>query len=302
MPLANSPELLPRPACCRYTVRKMLVPKRTILASLMAIVLITAVPMVSADSATTSQGIVQSYVTAGTVHQGMIVGSKKSDNGKVSALTYENISDMFGVAISATDAPITLSGDSPTQVYVATSGEYNVLVSDQNGAIKTGDYISISTLNGIGMKAQDTEPTVVGRAAADLTDKNIIQAGVQVKSGTKVIATVSIGAIPVNISVTNNPKGGHGTGNLPGFLQVAAGNIADKPVTAGRVYLSLAVLVLAAFIAGSLLYSGVRGSLLAIGRNPLAKKYIIRGLIQTILTGVIVFILGLFAVYLLLRL
>lgn len=269
---------------------------------LAAIAVLFAAPAVLAATTSTDQGIVQSYDVVGTVHQGMIVGAKKSDNGKVSALSLDNLSDMLGVAISATDAPITLSGDSPSQVYVATSGEYNVLVSDQNGAIKTGDYISISSLNGIGMKALDTEPTVLGRAAADLTDKNIIQANVQIKQGTKVVSTVSIGAIPVDIGVANNPKGGHGTGNLPGFLQVAAGNIADKPVSSGRVYLSLAVLILAAFIAGSLLYSGVRGSLLSIGRNPLAKKYIIRGLLQTILTGMIVFILGLFAVYLLLRL
>lgn len=280
----------------------MLTALRKIGIGLLLVAVLTTATRVYADTTTTAQGIVQSYTTAGIVHQGMLVGLKKSDNGKVSALTLDNIGDMLGVAISATDAPITLSGDAPSQVYVATSGKYNVLVSDQNGPIKTGDYISISALNGIGMKAEDTEPTVLGRAAADLADKNIIQAGVQLKEGSRVTATVSIGAIPVDIYVANNPKGGHGTGNLPGFLQVAAGNIADKPVSAARVYLGLAVLLLAAFIAGSLMYSGVRGALMSIGRNPLAKKYIIRGLIQTILTGVIVFIIGLFAVYLLLRL
>ncbi len=279
----------------------MLTPlRRLCVASLAALVLLVA--PVAAAASTSDQGIVQSYATDGVVRQGMLVGLDKKDTSKVSALTIGDVSDMFGVAISATDAPITLSGDSPSQVYVATTGEYNVLVSDQNGSIKTGDYISVSSLNGIGMKAADTESTVLGRAAEDLTNKNVLQTGVPVKTSDTVTTTVAIGAIPVTITVANNPKGGHGTGNLPGFLQVAAGNIADKPVSAGRVYLSLAVLILAAFIGGSLLYSGVRGALLAIGRNPLAKKYIIRGLVQTILTGMIVFILGLFAVYLLLRL
>lgn len=255
-----------------------------------------------AAAVTSDQGIVQSYTTDGTVQVGMIVGLKKGDNSTVVPLTSDTVTNMFGVAISATDAPITLSGDAAHQAYVATTGQYNVLVSDENGAIKTGDYISISALNGIGMKALDTEPVVLGRAARDLTDSSLIAKNVEVKGAAGQATVVNIGVVPVTITVANNPKGGHGTGNLPGFLQVAAGGIADKPVSAGRVYLSLAVLILAAFIAGSLLYSGVRGSLLSIGRNPLAKKYIIRGLIQTVLTAVIIFILGLFGVYLLLRL
>ncbi len=257
---------------------------------------------VLAASSSSDQGIVQSYVTEGTVRTGMMVSLKKGDNGKVVALTSDDVSNMFGVAISATDAPLTLSGDASSQVFVATSGQYNVLVSDQNGAIRTGDYISISALDGIGMKAEDTQPTVLGRAAANMTDDSILAKNVTLKSSNGKTTVVNIGVVPVTITVANNPKGGHGTGNLPGFLELAAGGIAGKPVSAGRVYLSLAALLLAAFIAGSLLYSGVRGSLLSIGRNPLAKKYIIQGLIQTILTGVIVFILGLFGVYLLLRL
>lgn len=293
------PNLLPDvlyPAILNLKMLKVL--RALLLIPVAALVLVAP----HAAAVTSDQGIVQSYTTDGTVQVGMIVGLKKGDNSTVVPLTSDTVTNMFGVAISATDAPITLSGDAAHQAYVATTGQYNVLVSDENGAIKTGDYISISALNGIGMKALDTEPVVLGRAARDLTDSILIAKNVEVKGAAGQATVVNIGVVPVTITVANNPKGGHGTGNLPGFLQVAAGGIADKPVSAGRVYLSLAVLILAAFIAGSLLYSGVRGSLLSIGRNPLAKKYIIRGLIQTVLTAVIIFILGLFGVYLLLRL
>jgi len=247
------------------------------------------------------QGLVRSYGTDANVRQGMIVALDAKDPTKVDPLTASNVNDMFGVAIAPADAPITVSDTGGTQVYVATSGQYDVLVSNQNGVIKAGDYISVSALNGIGMKALDGQPTVLGRAAADLTSNNVLQSTVKIKTaaGDQV---VSIGVVPVTIAIGNNPNVGHGTGNLPGFLQVASNSIADKPVAAPRVYLSVAVLVLTAFIAGSILYSGVRGSLLSIGRNPLARHSILGGLSETVLAGVAIFILGLIGVYLLLKL
>ncbi|QQS18685.1 hypothetical protein IPL68_01180 [Candidatus Saccharibacteria bacterium] len=56
------------------------------------------------------------------------------------------------------------------------------------------------------------------------------------------------------------------------------------------------------FMTGSLLYGGVRSSLVSIGRNPLAKKSILRGLIQVVILGLTVFVIGLIAIYLLLKL
>ena len=55
-------------------------------------------------------------------------------------------------------------------------------------------------------------------------------------------------------------------------------------------------------IAGSLLYSGIRSSVISIGRNPLSKESITKSLLQIILTSIIIFLIGLFGVYLLLRL
>jgi hypothetical protein len=48
-------------------------------------------------------------------------------------------------------------------------------------------------------------------------------------------------------------------------------------------------------------YIGVRSGITAIGRNPLSKKDITKGLLQVILASMVVFIIGLFAVYLLLK-
>lgn len=264
-----------------------------------------ALPAAATSTPTATDGIAQSYTAAdSSIRQGMIVGLNRQDTTKVVLLTTHNITDMLGVAISASDAPLTLSGSATTtQVYVATSGQYNVLVSNQNGPIAIGDYISISGLNGIGMKAQDTEQTVLGRAVAAFNgsaSSATSSATVTASNGAK--TTVNIGIITVAVNVTSNPNLGKGTGDLPGFLQVASSSIANKSVSAPRVYLSLGVLVLTAFISGSLLYSGVRNGVVSIGRNPLARRSIVRGVMQIVLVSVIVFIIGLFGVYLLLRL
>lgn len=256
---------------------------------------------VLAASTTNDAGVVRSYGTDKQVRQGMIVALNAKDTSKVEPLTTQNVSDMFGVAVSPTDAPITVTGDTGTQVYVATSGQYNVLVSTQNGTIHAGDYISISALNGIGMKATDTDAVILGRAAAELTNPTVIQRDVPVKTsaGTQ---KVTIGVVPVSIAIAGNPNTGHGTGNLPGFLEIASQGIADKPVPAARVYFALAAFLIAAFISATVIYSGIRGGIMSIGRNPLAKHSILSGLYQAVFSGVAVFILGLFAVYLLLRL
>jgi F0F1-type ATP synthase membrane subunit c/vacuolar-type H+-ATPase subunit K len=84
-------------------------------------------------------------------------------------------------------------------------------------------------------------------------------------------------------------------------LSKAAQIVTNKPVSAIRIYASLIVLALAVVIAGVLLYSGVRNGMTAIGRNPLAKRSITRSLLQVVIISLIVFIIGLIAVYLLLK-
>jgi hypothetical protein len=266
------------------------------------LLVLLAGPTIYAASSST-QAIVQSYGTNEALETGMIVGLIKGHASQVQALTINDDTTMQGVVVAPNTAAISLSsGSSANQVYVATSGSYNVLVSNENGPIGIGDYVSVSSLDGIGMKAEDSEATVLGKATEAFNgNANVISSATIKKTGGGT-TTVAIGSILVDIAIANNPAQGHGIGELPGFLQVASSDIADKPVSAPRVYISLLILLLTMVISGSLLYSGTKSSVVSIGRNPLAKRYIIRGLIQVILSGVIIFILGLFAVYLLLRL
>src|SRR5581483_8496550 len=118
-----------------------------------------------------------------------------------------------------------------------------------------------------------------------------------------VITTTSdghaIGRIEVSIVPGKNPLVKDNVA-IPSPLKRFGQAIAGKNVSALRIWAALAVFVIAAIIAVSVLLIGVRSSITAIGRNPLSKKSIMKGLAQVIVVALVVFILGTFGVYLLL--
>lgn len=252
---------------------------------------------------TYAQTVSQGYGVTGTVQKGMIVMLDPKDSRKVTPLTNKSDKAMHGVVVSANDTVVSLGGDnSANQVYIASNGKYDALVSTQNGPIKSGDIISISALDGIGMKADAGQNVILGKALGTFD-------GTKTVSGTATLATtggnkqVAIGFVQIDIGISRNPLAVSVSGPpVPAFLRKSGDSIAGKPVSTVRLYISLAVLLITLFMTGSLLYGGVRSSLVSIGRNPLAKKSILRGLVQVVVLGLIVFVIGLIAIYLLLKL
>jgi hypothetical protein len=258
------------------------------------------VPLAAADST----AVTQQYNSAGSIQEGMIVRLATNDAASVVPLETSKAQQMLGITVSPNDAALTLSGsDSSHGVFVATSGRYKVLVSDQNGPIATNDYISISALDGVGMKATGKQQTVLGRAAESFTgSSNVVGSSTLTTADNKKIQ-VSLGRVAVDIGVGKNPQyvQEQPIGNI-GFLRDFSNGVAGKTVSVPRLYLALAIILVSAVMAGSVLYGGVRSGILAIGRNPLAKATISKGLIQVVLTSVVIFVIGLFAVYLILKL
>jgi mannose-6-phosphate isomerase-like protein (cupin superfamily) len=242
-----------------------------------------------------AQSIAQGFRSDATLERGAMVIIDPEDDGKITAATLETVEDIYGVVINPNDASVTLSEGSE-QTFVATSGRYQLLVSDQNGPIQPGDFITISSLEGIGMRVNDIAPVVVGRALAEFDGSNAVSSAEVGET------TVAIGRIAADIQVGPNPLQRPTEANLPEFLRRVAETVAGKPVSAIRVYIAMFVFIVSAFVAGSLMYSGVRSSIISIGRNPLSKKSIIRGMVQVILVGMIIFMIGVFGVYFILRL
>lgn len=258
----------------------------------------------SSSQSSSSSGITQSYNADPSVQVGMLVRLKPQDPSTVVPLPNNAIQDMLGVVIPPSNATIVLTPQNiqKQQVLVATTGHYNVLVSNQNGPIKVGDYITVSAIDGVGMKADAIENEVLGKAAGNFSGTSNVIGTMTLKNTLGHAQNVAIGSVPVDVNISHNPLFQKTADYVPSILAKAAVAVANKPVTASRIYLCIAILFITAIVTGNMLYSGVRSGMIAVGRNPLSKKSIIKSLIETVIAGLIIFVIGVFAVYLLLKL
>ena len=251
-----------------------------------------------------SQSVIQSYTGPSSMQIGMIVQLENKATNTITALTQNNMSNMLGVIVPANSATVALTpeNNSTQQYFVASTGRYNVLVSSEDGSISSGDYITISSLDGIGMKANQNQSLVLGRATGSFNNSSVQIGTVTVTTVSGQKKQVSIGLVPVQLSISHNPLASKSVDYVPSFLAKAAATVAAKPVNAARIYLGLLTLFVSTVLTAVLLYSGIRSGMISIGRNPLSRTSIIRSLIQTVAAGLIIFIIGVFAVYLLLKL
>lgn len=250
-----------------------------------------------------AQAVAQSYIADAGTMSGMIVQIDPKDGSRVQPASRSNLQAIHGIVVLPNDAPLSLTeATNERQVYVATSGTYKVLVSDQNGPIRKDDFIAVSSIDGVGMQANPLPNVVAGKALSDFDGTKDVRSQTEVTDSNGRKRTVRFGYVMANINVTRNPLVQNTAANLPGFLQKAAEGISEKPVSPVRAYLSLIILVVTVVMVLTIMVTGIRSSLVAMGRNPLARGTITRNLIQVVLIGVMILIVGLFAVYLLLKL
>lgn len=251
-----------------------------------------------------SQSVTRSYSADSTVQVGMFVRIKDKSPSTVVPVASEQFSKLLGVVVPASSASIMITPDkiNQQQVLVATSGRVAVLASSQNGIIKPGDDVSLSAIDGVTMAAGNGEENIVGKAISGYNGTANTISKVNLKDQKGKQQSVSVGRIVIDINVSKNPAFKKQSDYVPGLLSSVATTVAGKPVSVVRIYLSVAVLLSVVVIVGNLLYAGVRTGMIAVGRNPLSKKSVVRSLIQTTMVGLIIFIAGVFGVYLILKL
>jgi hypothetical protein len=259
--------------------------RRTCLLAALFFAFLALHPLVHADT------IVRGFQAGGSLEPGLIVSLSKNAKNTVEATPGNQPSRIYGVVIDPTQAPVTVQS-AGKQVFIATAGNYSVLVSDQNGVVKIGDYLSISAVSGIGAKVTPDQSLVLGRAITAFDGSSGVI--------TKTSDGHSIGRITVSVSPGKNPLAEDPV-NVPGPLKKISQSIAGRNVAAIRIWAASGIFIVAAIIGVSVLISGIRSSITAIGRNPLSKKTIMRGLWQVVGLAVMVFTIGLIGVYLLLK-
>lgn len=265
---------------------------------------VVAVFVLPVHAATYGGGNVQRFSAETPLETGTIVRLADPTKQVVSRASLAQVdATMFGVVIDPSQLSLRIADESrDNEVHIASSGTYNTLVSTQAGPIKSGDYVTLSAVSGVGMKAGTEEKTVFGRAVGAFDGKGVTLGTTTIKKTDGVEKRVVLGVVPVTIDVQNNPNEKSTKANVPEPLERIGQAIAEKEVDPIRIYLSMFITAVSLIAAIAVIYSGVRSSVISIGRNPMSKKSIFRALFEIILTSILILLIGVFAVYLLLKL
>ena len=184
-----------------------------------------------------AQTVLQGYSSDEKLQRGMLVSLKDGDETKVSALTKENVEKFKGVVVEQNDSPVTISSED-RKIFVAAVGPYEVLVSDENGPIKKGNYVTVSSSPGIGSLATENQKFVVGVAATDFTGQGDAISSATAGGGKK----TQVGRIKVDVAFGKNPTASDPTvSKVPAVLKRISDSIADKPVSTTKIYIGFSV-------------------------------------------------------------
>ncbi len=225
--------------------------------------------------------ISRSYHIDGGPTKGSLVALDTSKSGTGHLANIANSSNLLGAVVGQNDSLLAIDPSDNT-VQVAIGGEAPVLVSTINGDIKAGDLISVSPLIGLGMKAQPGLP-VIGQAQMAFTAQSAGAATRQVTDRSGKTKSVQVGFVGVEIRVNNSTDG---TASL-NALQRVAQSLTGRVISTARILLSLVIAVITLVTLTILIYGAIFGSIISIGRNPLAKSDIIRSLRSVLLLALL---------------
>lgn len=180
---------------------------------------------------------------------------------------------------------ISFESTSSAQTYpVIATGKVYTRVSAINGNIEEGDFITSSTIPGVGQKAQESG-FIIGKALQSYANSD----------------PQAIGKILVSVKPQYTVALASGKGiNLFKNIQKAAAAPFLSPLTSLRYLLAVAVTTVS-FTLGFIFYGRMtKTGIEALGRNPLAAKTISAGLIFNVVLTALIILAGLFLAYLIL--
>lgn len=202
-------------------------------------------------------------------------------------------SKMVGVVDLSPSLSLDLIG-SEGAVPVVGDGYANVLVSGANGLISTGDWVTSSTIAGVGVKAT-VDGFVLGQAMEPFNgdvaeDQGMIRVAIDIHYSDQVVG---------GSGVRLQDEARESLFDLLNVFRTASSVPAPQAfrfILAGLV--ALFALVFGFFTFGRVAQRGVE----AIGRNPLARRTIIVGLIFNVIVSIVIILAGIVVAFFVIRL
>lgn len=249
-----------------------------------------------APAGASSANISHSYHSASPIKEGSLVSLDTSHSDYVLPSNIQNAQRLLGIAVASNDSLLAVD---PTAGFaqVATSGSANTLVSTFNGDISVGDQIAVSPFDGIGMKASPGS-VVAGLAQTgftarsegttqQITDKNGKTSKIQV-------GFLRLGIAPGFAASTSTDSQ---LNSLQKFSKVLTGHA----VSTARIIISLVIALVGLASIVTLMYASIYGSIISIGRNPLAKYAVFRSLTSVLAMAGLMAVVAVGTIFLLLR-
>lgn len=214
------------------------------------------------------------------------------ESPKVERASKEQTDKLIGVVTTIDQSTLSI-GSEGQQIYVETSGEVEAYVSDVNGRVNQGDFLTLSSLNGILAKHNDSSGIVFGLALEDFPSEPSEMHTIDTKEGSK---TVGISKIKINLDQKNVQGGQSSQSALARYGEAVVG----KQVSELRVAVALLIFIIVFIAEGAILYGAMSSAITSIGRNPMARMYIKHELIKVIVVAMCVLLFGLGSIYLVL--
>lgn len=230
---------------------------------------------------------------------GSLVSAVANTPGSIELANTGNADRLVGVVVPLDQSLLAINAATGS-AQVAVNGTADVLVSTLNGDIHTGDQIVVSPISGVGMKALAALRSV-GVAQGELTAQSAgtTERTIQDQRGNN--TTVHIGRIPVEMIIGYAATPTSGDQGILGNIQAFASAIAGHNVSVLQTVLSFVVALIAITALIALVYGAIQGSLISIGRNPLAGSSIYKSLLRVVGMAALIVIVTVTILYLTLR-
>jgi hypothetical protein len=227
-----------------------------------ALVLLSVAP-----AGASSANISHSYHAGSNIANGSLVSLDPQRLDYVEPANTDNGTRLVGVAVASNDSLIAID-TTPGAVQVATNGQVITMVSTLGGDINVGDQVGVSPYNGVGIKALPGS-RVIGLAQTTFNSHGPGAVTQQITDKNGKTSSVQVGFVRVSIAIGTNASS-LTAANLSG-LQKFAKSLTGHIVPTERVAISLGVATVTILALITLIYASIYGSIISIGRNPLAK-------------------------------
>jgi hypothetical protein len=216
------------------------------------------------------------------VQEGDIVCAESQDSAIFIRCADEYSPSIYGVMTLDPAAEFELL-PADGQFPVITTGRVRVNVNAVNGNLEAGDFITSSSVSGVGMKA-DINGYVLGTALEPYSPAN----------------PDDVGKIEVLVNIHPTIKLGTGSSNLLALLRTGLSFSALDSLGSLR-YLLAVLVVIISFVLGFIYFGRVaKAGVESLGRNPLASRAIQLTVFFNIFLTIVIIAVGLIVAYLIL--